>query len=235
VTGVIPPRLTISNDLGVPGRESLLSTLFIIWLIIAVISIAAYFISNANTDPEEDEDEQEKYLAVIIVFDEAEACPSVKELAGQRLLSNQAPLLPLVDCTSRECACTYRHYVDRRGGSRRIDEKSVVKKCYGGGEKRLQQRGRRSADLMEDTFEQTQDPTFDTHADTYYDYVDRTGLMKAMANKEAEELAAESSDQASPDLASSDQDNVASIEPATTRVDAATVSPGEKKSGQSRS
>lgn len=212
-----------------------MSTLFIIWLIVAVISITAYFISNVNSDPEEDEEEQEKYPAVIIAFDEAEACPSVKELAGQRLLSTEAPLLPLIDCTSRECACIYRHYIDRRGGSRRVDEKSVINRRYGGDEKRVKQRGRRAADIMEDTFEQTQDQVFDTHADTYYEYVDRTGLMKAMANREAEESASESSNQDSPDLASTDQDKVATITPATTRPDAATVSPGEKKSGQGRS
>jgi len=216
------------------------STLLIIWLIIAVICITYYLVSNINTEPEEEEDEQEKYPAVIIVYDEAEACPSVKELAGQRLLSTEAPLLPLIDCTSRECTCIYRHYVDRRGGSRRFDEKSVIKRRFGGEEKRVRQRGRRAEDLMEDTFEQTQDQVFDTHDDTYYDYVDRTGLFKAMAAKEAADSAADSSDQNSSDQtpsdqAPSDQASVATLTPASSDEAFITGSPGQKKSGQSRS
>jgi hypothetical protein len=225
------------------------STLLILWLIVAVIAITYYLVSNANSDFEEDEDEQEKFPAVIIVFDEAEACPSVKELAGRRLLSTEAPLLPLIDCTCRECTCTYRHYVDRRGRSRRIDEKSVVKRRFGGDEKRVKQRGRRAADIMEDTFEQTQEEVFDTHADTYYDFVDRTGLFKAMAAKEAEESALgsseedssdkgstdrDSSEQASSDHDAAEKDRVATFAPASIRHDE-TASPDEKKSGQSRS
>jgi hypothetical protein len=216
------------------------NTLLIIWLIVAVISVTYFFVSNANTEPEEDEDDQEKYPAVTIVVSETDPCPSVMLLVGQRLLSTEAPLLPLIDCTSRECTCTYRHYVDRRGGSRRIDEKSVVKKFHKGIEKRVRQRGRRAEDLMEDTFEQTQDQVFDTHADTYYDYVDRTGLFKAMAAKEAADSAADSSDQnssdqAPSDQAPSDQASVATLTPASSDEAFITGSPDQKKSGQSRS
>jgi hypothetical protein len=225
------------------------NTLLIIWLVIAVIAITAYFVSNANTDPEEEE-EQEKYPAVIIVFDEAEACPSVMGLAGQRLLSTEAPLLPLIDCTSRECTCTYRHYIDRRGGSRRFNEKSVVKRLHKGIEMRVRQRGRRAEDLMEDTFKQTQDPVYETHTDTYYDYIDRTGLFKAMAAKEAEDSTRDSSDQdpsdqtpsdqdpynqAPSDQAPSDQASVATFTPATSNQRLAPASSDQKKSGQSRS
>lgn len=221
------------------------SPLLIIWLVIAVISITYFIVSNANTEPEEDEDEQEKYPAVIIAFDEAEACPSVKELAGQRLLSTAAPLLPLIDCTSRECTCIYRHYVDRRGGSRRFDEKSVIKKRFGGEEKRVRQRGRRAEDLMEDTFEQTQDPVYETHTDTYYDFIDRTGLFKAMAAKEAEGSTPDSSaprssepgssEQDSSDRAPSDRERVATLTPPSSNRNIAPASPEQKKSGRSRS
>jgi hypothetical protein len=216
------------------------NTLLIIWLVIAVIAVTYFFVSNANSEPEEDEDEQEKFPAVIIAFDEAEACPSVKELAGRRLLSTEAPLLPLIDCTSRECTCTYRHYVDRRGGSRRVDEKSVVRRRFGGEEKRVKQRGRRAGDIMEDTFEQEKEEVYETHTDTYYDYVDRTGLMNAMAEKEAEDSASESSEQTSPEQTSSDQDSsdqsrVMTFTPARSDHDSPADSPGEKKSGRSRS
>lgn len=211
------------------------STLLIIWLIIAVICITYYLVSNINTEPEEEEDEQEKYPAVVIVFSEGEACPSVMKLAGQRLLSTEAPLLPLLDCTCDECTCTYRHYDDRRQGPRRGDEKSVFQRLHEGIEKRVKQRGRRAEDLMGDRFEQTQDKVFDTHADTYYDYIDRTGLQKAMAAKEAEDSTPDSSDQAPSDQAPSDQARVATLTPASSDEAFVTGSPDQKKSGQSRS
>jgi len=48
------------------------------------------------------------------------ACESVKALAGQRMLSEEAPLLPLADCTnSLACSCHYRHFKDRRTEVRR--------------------------------------------------------------------------------------------------------------------
>jgi hypothetical protein len=229
------------------------STLLIIWLVIAVISVTYFFVSNANSEPEEDEGEGEgeesEYPAVRIVFSESDACSAVRKFAGQRLLSSEAPLLPLADCTQRECTCTYHHFEDRRLGSRRVDETSVVKRCYDGSEKRVAQRGRRAEDAMEDTFEQEVE-AFETHADTYYDYVDRTGLMKAMAKKEAEDLAADSSDQGSSEQGSSDQgssdqapldqapldqEKIAPFTPPSSNEHLPPASSAQKKSGQSRS
>ena len=88
---------------------------------------------------------------------------------------------------------------------------------------------------MEDTFEQTQDQVFDTHDDTYYDYVDRTGLFKAMAAKEAADSATDSSDQDSSDQAPSDQASVATLTPASSDEAFITGSSERKKSGRSRS
>jgi len=210
------------------------SVLLIIWVIIAVISIAYYFVSNSNAEPEEDEDEQEKFPAITIVVDEAEACPSVLKLVGQRLLSDEAPLLPLIDCTSAECTCKYRHYVDRRGGSRRGDEKSVIKRCYGGSEKRVAQRGRRASDFTEDTIEQPEEEMFETHADTYYDYVDRTGLFKAMAAKEAADSSENSSDHGRTESDDPDQATITAFKPASNHQNLA-VPTEQKKSGRSRS
>ena len=221
------------------------STLLIIWLVIAVISVTYFFVSNANSEPEEDEGEGEgegeesEYPAVRIVFSESDACSAVRKFAGQRLLSSEAPLLPLADCTQRECTCTYHHVEDRRFESRRGDDSSVVKRCYDGSEKRVAQSGRRAESAMEDTVEQEVE-AFETHTDTYYDYMDRTGLMKAMAKKEAEEAAADSSDQKSSDEASSDQtsshqEKIAPFTPPSSNEHLPPASSAQKKSGQSRS
>lgn len=51
------------------------------------------------------------------------ACEAAKQLKGVRVLSAQAPLLPLANCASpATCKCTYRHYDDRRAGPRRARE-----------------------------------------------------------------------------------------------------------------
>ncbi len=98
---------------------------------------------------------------------------------------------------------------------------------------------------MGDTFEQTQDQVFDTHADTYYDYVDRTGLFKAMAAKEAEgstpdssaqdSSEQDSSDRAPSDRAPSDRERVTTLTPPSSNRNLAPGSPEQKKSGRSRS
>jgi hypothetical protein len=43
-------------------------------------------------------------------------------LRAKRFLARDAPVLPLQGCTlSAACNCIYRHYTDRRAGSRRDD------------------------------------------------------------------------------------------------------------------
>ena len=48
------------------------------------------------------------------------ACQAVRAIEGQRILSEDAPLLPLQDCANPlKCTCRYRHLKDRRSESRR--------------------------------------------------------------------------------------------------------------------
>ncbi len=47
------------------------------------------------------------------------ACDAVKALDGQRILSTDAPRLPLPDCDIVDCECSYVHYRDRRLGKDR--------------------------------------------------------------------------------------------------------------------
>jgi hypothetical protein len=54
----------------------------------------------------------------------AQSCAAAKSFAGQRLMSADAPRLPLATCqTPGQCQCTYRHHDDRRAGPRRADER----------------------------------------------------------------------------------------------------------------
>ncbi len=43
-------------------------------------------------------------------------CDAVKALDGQRILSSEAPRLPLPGCDIVDCECSYVHYKDRRAG-----------------------------------------------------------------------------------------------------------------------
>jgi hypothetical protein len=62
------------------------------------------------------------YHAVSVVGGSS-ACDAAKLLKSVRVLSADAPRLPLADCGHPEtCKCTYRHYDDRRAGPRRADE-----------------------------------------------------------------------------------------------------------------
>ncbi len=47
-------------------------------------------------------------------------CDSVEELGGQRFLSEEAPLLPLGNCSNPQgCRCVYEHFDERRDNLRR--------------------------------------------------------------------------------------------------------------------
>lgn len=48
------------------------------------------------------------------------ACEAVRQIAGRRFLSEEAPRLPLDECPCmQDCRCVYRHYPDRRTDVRR--------------------------------------------------------------------------------------------------------------------
>jgi hypothetical protein len=77
------------------------------------------------------------------------ACPIVEGLRDKRFLSDEAPRLPLSDCSSRwRCKCAYRHHVDRRAISRRETDGGRFPSPRLGKERREgpQARGRRADD-----------------------------------------------------------------------------------------
>ncbi len=60
------------------------------------------------------------FAAVSIAFAD-DACPSVRELEGQRFLEREAPITPLSGCSCTRCQCRYNHHSDRRGAEDRRD------------------------------------------------------------------------------------------------------------------
>jgi len=60
------------------------------------------------------------FHGVTITAPDGSACSCAAALDGHRFLSDEAPLLPLPDCTNpAACRCVYRHLDDRRTELRR--------------------------------------------------------------------------------------------------------------------
>jgi len=75
-----------------------------------------------------------------------EPCPAVQRLGPKRFLGDEAPRLPLPECSSAwRCKCVYHHFSDRRGGPRRAAERDGLAAPRVGAERR-QTRGRRASD-----------------------------------------------------------------------------------------
>jgi hypothetical protein len=66
-----------------------------------------------------------RYHAVSVIAG-ANACVQAKALKDVRLLSLQAPRLPIVGCTNaNDCQCRFQHHADRRAGPRRSELRNV--------------------------------------------------------------------------------------------------------------
>jgi hypothetical protein len=56
----------------------------------------------------------------VTVLPGADACPDARSLLGVRVLSAEAPRLPLAGCDRPDqCDCRFKHHDDRRAGQRR--------------------------------------------------------------------------------------------------------------------
>ena len=76
------------------------------------------------------------------------ACDFVRALKGQRLLSLEAPRLPLIGCScATQCECRFQHFSDRRAGTRRTDERGDTGNVVSPDRRRAP--GRRNTDVTE--------------------------------------------------------------------------------------
>ena len=53
----------------------------------------------------------------VSVYPYSDCCQAAKAVNGKLFLSNDAPHLPLAECTAEKCQCVYRHHADRRTGN----------------------------------------------------------------------------------------------------------------------
>lgn len=60
----------------------------------------------------------DNYQCVEVRFG-TDACDAVRKFEARRLLSGEAPEIPVPGCDAAECSCRYVHHKDRRHGERR--------------------------------------------------------------------------------------------------------------------
>ncbi|MGB7905293.1 MAG: hypothetical protein WCF43_11405 [Steroidobacteraceae bacterium] len=74
-------------------------------------------------------------------------CAHVKALTGVRLLSVEAPRLPIVGCTNPDgCSCRFQHHEDRRAGPRRSEPRKSMRGAVSTDNNRRRSLGRRDVD-----------------------------------------------------------------------------------------
>ena len=90
-----------------------------------------------------------QFRGVEIVADNDNCCGAAREVAGQRFLSNQVPMLPLGGCTAENCRCTYELYDDRRTEARRAADEvfDMRSQLYNNDQRNRNKNGRRATDL----------------------------------------------------------------------------------------
>lgn len=87
-----------------------------------------------------------RFHAVTVVA-RGDACPDARALQDLRLLSADAPRLPMRDCDRPErCECRFLHHEDRRAGPRR-DTDTTPGSAWAADERR-KLRGRRATDFV---------------------------------------------------------------------------------------
>lgn len=89
-----------------------------------------------------------KYHCVAVITG-MRSCAAAKALKDQRMLSADAPRLPLATCDMPgECRCTFRKFDDRRIGPRRAGERGMLASPWVNTERRRKNStGRRESDF----------------------------------------------------------------------------------------
>jgi hypothetical protein len=77
------------------------------------------------------------------------ACRAARTLEGQRLLSKEAPALPLPECTAVQCSCKFTKWSDRRSEGRRLEHGGLSASIFLANNRRTRRERRRSAKVRQ--------------------------------------------------------------------------------------
>ena len=87
----------------------------------------------------------------VAIRPKGQCCDAVQAQRTARFLSNDAPRLPLAECsTSDTCTCVYKHHEDRRLKPRRQDEKDGLRRSATVTQERRMRHDRRKTDKEPD-------------------------------------------------------------------------------------
>lgn len=92
---------------------------FLIVVLLAIVGWLWWTRRQAQTRRASSENQTPQPYRCVVIQPGQEACPAVRDLAGQRFLTRAAPLLPLDNCSAAGCRCRYDHFADRREDERR--------------------------------------------------------------------------------------------------------------------
>lgn len=94
--------------------------------------------------PAVEEKSQRQYRAVTFRYDRRQACHAVRDRHNQVFSPNEAPPLPLPECTRRgTCRCRYEHLQDRRQDMRRDTDHGLPDRLFDSEDRRRGLRDRR--------------------------------------------------------------------------------------------
>jgi len=89
-------------------------------LIILLLAVVAWVLYSrfSKTSKKTSKIAHGKYHCVTVHYSDT-ACDAVRKLSGKRILSSEAPVLPLTNCDSGNCNCRFQHHEERRVEERR--------------------------------------------------------------------------------------------------------------------
>ena len=133
------------------------------------LKLGLSFGQSRTTEPKPRPAPTTAYHAVAI-WPPRDACDAARAVKGERVLAQDAPLLPLERCDrAARCSCRYQHYEDRRAQPRRQADGAPPSAAAAASDvERRVSVGRRAEDRLELDFESADEP--DDLADTYFGY-----------------------------------------------------------------
>ncbi len=89
-----------------------------------------------------------RYRGVQVVANPDSCCAAVKAVAGKRFLADEVPRLPLENCDSANCRCSFELFDDRRTDLRRASDVGydIASELRTGDNRRSDAVGRRRGD-----------------------------------------------------------------------------------------
>lgn len=108
--------------------------------------------TNSDSKPAAKSNQQQSYRGVEVIPHPSKHCAAVEQIAGYRILAEEAPQLPLPDCDEADCQCRYAQYRDRRTDLRRDSDVGIgtVAAMLNTNNVRAEIPGRRAEDKEED-------------------------------------------------------------------------------------